>query len=55
MSTFQKLSDKKMTEMTEAERVAAYKSTQLQEPVLADLIALGVFTVVMYRDTTGTT
>ena len=54
MSTFQKLSDKKLPDMTEAERVAAYKSTALQEPVLADLITLEKFTVVMYRDTTTT-
>jgi len=53
-TTFQTLSDKTFDVMTEAEKVAAYKSSALQEPLVADLQTLVKFTVIMYRDNATT-
>lgn len=48
--TFQQLSTKKVSEMTEEEFATAMKSTQLQNPVVSDLKTLGDFKVIMYKE-----
>ena len=50
MSTFQQISTKKVSEMTEEEFVTAMKSTVLQNPVVTDLATMGDFKVVMYKE-----
>ena len=48
--TFQQISQKKVSEMTEDEFATAMKATQLQNPVVTDLATLGDFKVIMYKE-----